>query len=58
MQLGKKSRKGRRCIMRTDATLIVNKRGKVEVVLGSNIDESHKLRTGTPSTFNQLGKAL
>ncbi len=57
MQLGKRSRNGDRTFMRTNEMIVVNKRGKVRVVMGIGPAEKKSLRTGTPSTFNQLGKA-
>ncbi|ANZ86944.1 MULTISPECIES: hypothetical protein [Citrobacter freundii complex] len=58
MQFGKKSKSGLRSFIRNDGTMLISdKKGKARVVIGVLGDDKHVLRSGRPSTFNQLGRA-
>ncbi|BEJ36292.1 hypothetical protein OIPHN330_49120 [Citrobacter freundii] len=57
MQFGKKSKSGLRMFIRNDGIIISDKKGKTRIVMGVLGDDKHVLRSGRPSTFNQLGRA-
>lgn len=58
MQFGKKSKSGLRSFIRNDGTMLISdKKGKARAVIGVLGDDKHVLRSGRPSTFNQLGRA-
>ena len=56
MQLGGKSRSGTRVFLRNDKIIIANKKGIPRIVIGAVNKEDSGLRSGNPSTFNQLGR--
>lgn len=59
MQFGKKSKSGLRAFIRDDGTMLISdKKGNARIVIGVLGDNKHALRSGRPSTFNQLGRAL
>lgn len=43
--------------IRNDGMIISDKKGKTRIVMGVLGDDKHDLRSGRPSTFNQLGRA-
>lgn len=57
MQFGKKSKSGLRAFIRNDGIIISDKKGNARIVIGVLGDDIHVLRSGRPSTFNQLGRA-
>ena len=56
MQFGKKSKSGLRMFIRNDGIIISNKKGKPRIVIGDTSDDKYGLRSGSPSSFNQLGR--
>ena len=57
MQFGKKSKSGLRVFIRNDGMIVSDKKGRARIVIGVLGDDKHALRSGRPSTFNQLGCA-
>ena len=57
MQFGKKSKSGLRVFIRNDGMIVSDKKGRARIVIGVLGDDKHALRSGRPSTFNQLGRA-
>ncbi|HGV0028912.1 TPA: hypothetical protein ACNFPK_001487 [Citrobacter freundii] len=43
--------------IRNDGIIISDKKAKTRIVMGVLGDDKHVLRSGRPSTFNQLGCA-
>lgn len=57
MQLGRKSKEGLRVFIRQNGIIIADKNGKPRVIVGAAGEDKNVLRSGKPSTFNQLGKS-
>lgn len=57
MQLGKKSKSGLREFLRNDGIIVADKKGRARIVIGDLSEDKNILRSGNPSTFNQLGRA-
>jgi len=57
MQFGKKSKSGLMMFIRNHGLIISDKKGKTRIAIGVLGDDKHVLRSGRPSTFNQLGRA-
>lgn len=57
MQFGKKSKSGLRMFIRNDGIIVSDKKGRTRIVIGILGDDKNTLRSGRPSTFNQLSRA-
>lgn len=57
MQIGRRSKNGKRYFMRPDGLMLVNKKCKPRIVIGIIDEEKNTLRSGNPSSFSQLGKS-
>ncbi|MBF1958226.1 hypothetical protein I4I70_01660 [Enterobacter hormaechei] len=56
MQLGRKSKTGLRTFLRNDGIVITDKKGKPRMVIGAVNEDRNVLRSGKPSSFNELGR--